>query len=461
MERPIQRTFFSIFLLAQLVAAAPTQATTQACTDITNALPGKVLSPGLLALEYYLEQIPIVNFATRSGGHDPNVGHATVEDGILTTMTDMVGLTYDAMKRVAYVKPGGEWNDVIGDLEPSSVTITGGRLGLVGVGGYLLQGGVSFLTAQEGLAADNIVGWKTVMANGSIVNLDATTNPYLAQAMRRSGSQFGIVTKYTVRVHEIGDVWGHFCIYEDSQCDALYAALHNFVGNGARDPKAAIIFSDLVAVEGLETRLLYYFYDGPTRPTAGLFADFFNIPGLICAPKTQKYSELLKSNGEPARFLNSRVSFRMYSEIRTKLAHITAPFLTLLRPTSQFSIDFQPLPSIIGKISESKGGNAMGLSSSYPDRIVLEIQGSWALASDDAVVYSLSKQLTDWLDEQVPKRLDEAGMSRDMYLPLFMNDAAGDQPVTKSYKDHEKFKALQRQVDPDGLFSTRAGGFKY
>ena len=151
----------------------------------------------------------------------------------------------------------------------------------------------------------------------------------------------------------------------------------------------------------------------------------------------------------------------MYAEIRDKLVQITAPFLTVLHPTSQFSVDFQPLPSIIGRISESKGGNAMGLTAADPDRLILDIQGSWTLTSDDTVAYSLSKQLTDWLDVQVPRWLEEAGMSRHVYLPFFMNDAAGDQEVTKSYRDYKKFKALQKSVDPRGLFSVRAGGFKY
>jgi hypothetical protein len=150
----------------------------------------------------------------------------------------------------------------------------------------------------------------------------------------------------------------------------------------------------------------------------------------------------------------------MYSEVRDKLAQITAPFLTQ-HVTSQFSVDFQPLPSIVGAMSESKGGNAMGLSASDPNRVILEIQGSWLLPQDDAVAYDLSKQLTDWLDREVPKWLDEAGMSKDMYMPLYLNDAAGDQPVMQSYKDYAKLKALQKQVDPNGLFSTRTGGFKY
>lgn len=159
----LRRASLALLVGARLATSAPTQATTQACTDINNALPGKVLTPGLLALEYEFEtqkywsttlrsldpacivqpvsaedvsavvkilnKYPTVNFATRSGGHDPNVGHATVQDGVLIAMTDLAGATYDAAKQVAYVKPGGEWNDVVGDLEPSGVTITGGRLG--------------------------------------------------------------------------------------------------------------------------------------------------------------------------------------------------------------------------------------------------------------------------------------------------------------------------------------------
>lgn len=153
----------------------------------------------------------------------------------------------------------------------------------------------------------------------------------------------------------------------------------------------------------------------------------------------------------------------MYSEIKAKLTSLTALILTsvpLVRAV-QFSVDFQPLPAIIGTHTAAKGGNAMGLTASDPDRIFVIFQGAWNFASDDALVSSISKELTDWLAEVLPLWLDEAGMSRDQYLPLFINDAENDQEVFKSYKDYNKFKALQRSVDPEGLWSTRAGGFKY
>jgi FAD/FMN-containing dehydrogenase len=132
------------------------------------------------------------------------------------------------------------------------------------------------------------------MANGSIVNVDAAEHPDLARAMRGSGSQFGIVTKFTVKVHPISEVWGGSCTYSALQDQELDAALHNFAGNGSQDPKAAIIFTNLVLAGNTTTKLIYYFYDGSARPTSGPFADFFKVPSLACLPKTQKYSELVK-----------------------------------------------------------------------------------------------------------------------------------------------------------------------
>lgn len=146
------------------VLAAPSQSTLQACAEIAALLPsGKVHFPQNLTLynadrEGYwstaaravkpacvvvpqsaehvsaavtvLLGFPSVDFAVRSGGHDPNVDHASVQDGVLIAMTELAGTRYDAATGLAHVKPGGEWNDVIGELEKSGVAILGGRLGL-------------------------------------------------------------------------------------------------------------------------------------------------------------------------------------------------------------------------------------------------------------------------------------------------------------------------------------------
>ena len=61
----------------------------------------------------------------------------------------------------------------------------------------------------------------------------------------------------------------------------------------------------------------------------------------------------------------------------------------------QSSITCQPFPKIIGKHSEDRGGNAMGLSGTDPDRMILEIQSTWRSSKDDERNYLMSKELTE------------------------------------------------------------------
>lgn len=76
-----------------------------------------------------LSRYPEVQFAVKSGGHDPNPGNASVHGGVLISFARMVGATYVKEESCALVRPGGVWNRVISDLESHGVTIVGGRLG--------------------------------------------------------------------------------------------------------------------------------------------------------------------------------------------------------------------------------------------------------------------------------------------------------------------------------------------
>ena len=169
-----------------LTLAAPNPSTKAACSDIALALPGKLSLPGEAAYtkenrDYYniglaelgpaciafpssaadvsaivkiLNTRADVEFAVKSGGHSPNPGAASVRDGVLVALRNLAGTVLDREKGVAYVKPGGHWWDVMKALEGTGLTVVAGRLGVVGIGGYLVQGGLSFLSGQYGLGAD-------------------------------------------------------------------------------------------------------------------------------------------------------------------------------------------------------------------------------------------------------------------------------------------------------------------
>jgi hypothetical protein len=148
----------------------------------------------------------------------------------------------------------------------------------------------------------------------------------------------------------------------------------------------------------------------------------------------------------------------MYGEISTQFYSLVEEYLkSPLRPTSQCSIDFQPFPSAIGKQSHAKGGNAMGIRGCDPDRLLLEIQCSWADPNDDEIFHQAARDLVTWLEAKVP----EWTGGKEYYLPWLMNDAAWDQNVTGMYRDYAKFKALQEEMDPENFWSGRGGGFTY
>lgn len=78
---------------------------------------------------------------------------------------------------------------------------------LQGIGGLTLGGGVGFLTGAHGLAADNLVSARMVLANGQVVTASDDENSDLFWAIRGAGPNFGIVTEFKYRVHKQGPVF--------------------------------------------------------------------------------------------------------------------------------------------------------------------------------------------------------------------------------------------------------------
>ena len=74
-------------------------------------------------------------FAIKSGGHNPNQGFSSIDGGPLVSTRELNEVLYDAASGTVRVGPGNDWEDVIGKLDGTGVTVVGGRIGDVGVGG--------------------------------------------------------------------------------------------------------------------------------------------------------------------------------------------------------------------------------------------------------------------------------------------------------------------------------------
>lgn len=77
-------------------------------------------------------------FAVKSGGHMPNNGFASIQDGLLVSTKNLDQVFYNPDDQTAIIGPGLSWEEAQKGLDGTGRAVVGGRLGGVGIGGYML-----------------------------------------------------------------------------------------------------------------------------------------------------------------------------------------------------------------------------------------------------------------------------------------------------------------------------------
>jgi FAD binding domain len=138
--------------------------------------------------------------AVRAGGHSW-AAWSLRENTLLIDLAAFTGLSYDETTGIVTAGPavrGGL------DLDPYLAGrdrfFAGGHCPTVGLGGFLLQGGMGWNCRGWGWAAESIEAAQVVTASGDVVWCSATENAGLFWAARGSGPGFfGVVTAFRLR----------------------------------------------------------------------------------------------------------------------------------------------------------------------------------------------------------------------------------------------------------------------
>lgn len=118
------------------------------------------------------------------------------------------------------------------------------------------------------------------------------------------------MTQFKIKTHPIGKVWGGLRVYTGSQSLALYPLLHKFIPVPDKDPRAALIFTEVHTL-GATLTMVHYCYDAPNPPSTGPYAELLKLPAMTNLCKTMKYSEMLKYNGWGPQLISGRIAFRV------------------------------------------------------------------------------------------------------------------------------------------------------
>jgi FAD/FMN-containing dehydrogenase len=180
--------------------------------------------------------------AVKGGGHGVP-GYAVCEDGLMIDLSPMKGIWVDPERKVARAQAGVTWGEFDRETQQFGLAVTGGRVPSTGIAGLTLGSGSGWLERKLGLTADSLLSADVVTADGRFVTASETENEDLFWGLRGGGGNFGIVTSFEYRLHEIGPiVLGGMLAFPRSRAGELGRVLRDVMEDAPDDLGAAMAF---------------------------------------------------------------------------------------------------------------------------------------------------------------------------------------------------------------------------
>ncbi|MHA6796633.1 FAD-binding oxidoreductase [Pseudonocardia bannensis] len=143
-----------------------------------------------------------LEITVRGGAHNA-AGTAVADGALMIDLSRLDTVQVDPPARRARVGGGAALAQLDAAAQEHGLATPAGTVSHTGVGGLTLGGGMGWLTRKFGLALDNVTAVEIVTADGAIRRAAADENPDLFWAVRGGGGNFGVVTEFEFRLHEV------------------------------------------------------------------------------------------------------------------------------------------------------------------------------------------------------------------------------------------------------------------
>jgi FAD/FMN-containing dehydrogenase len=192
--------------------------------------------PALVAIPRGAADVQVlVDFARRHGlrvamqgtGHNA-APMGPLEDTILVKTHEMRAVEIDEAHCVARVEAGALWLDVTGPASEVGLAPLAGSAPDVGVVGYTLGGGLSWLGRRYGLACNRLLAADVVTADGRLVRASRHENADLFWALRGGGGNFGAVVSIEFELIPLRTVYAGMFLYPFERAREVMHAWREF-----------------------------------------------------------------------------------------------------------------------------------------------------------------------------------------------------------------------------------------
>ncbi len=179
--------------------------------------------------------------SVKGGGHNI-AGTSIAENGLTLDMSLMKSVHVHAARRLATVEPGCRLQDVDAATQQRGLATVLGFVSETGVAGLTLGGGFGYLSRRFGWAVDNLEEVEIVTADGQLRTANREVDSELFWAIRGGGGNFGVVTRFTFRLHEVGpEITGGLVAWSAERIEEILATYRDLTEAAPRALTAAIV----------------------------------------------------------------------------------------------------------------------------------------------------------------------------------------------------------------------------
>jgi len=179
-----------------------------------------------------------VQFAVANGLRvaPQSTGHGASSMGdlaatILLKTSRLAAVSVDPKQRTATVGAGALWSDVVAPAAKHGLVGLHGLSAAVGVAGYVLGGGIGWLSRRDGFASSHVRAFETIGVDGKADRIEAGSDPELFWALCGGGGRPVIVTSFELELFELREAFAGALMWPIEEAESVLAAWREWVAS--------------------------------------------------------------------------------------------------------------------------------------------------------------------------------------------------------------------------------------
>lgn len=406
-----------------------------------------------------------IPFAIKSGGHSfvPGASNAN-ETGVTIDLSALSGIKLSEDNENVSIGVGARWFEVYKTLESESLTVPGARAGGVGVGGFLLGGGISWFSNQYGWACDSVEAFEVVLASGEIVEASKHSHTDLFWALKGGGSLLGIVTSVQMRTIKSTGTYGGLMSYDTHNRSTEVSLINALVQlNQAMDSRSTGSgFISFATSPAFGDATGAYIVDASGIEQSSILEPMKALPRIHDSLRQMNLSDTsieLGERGSPKLrqikyTLTIRPSVTAMMQLRSFFLDYSRRLLYeenngVAQDGQLMAMTYQPLSTS----HLSHRDNVLGFAEDELPLILVSVEIRWNVKSQDEYYQGQARLLYS-------KMTDHAKELGLLHPFVYMNYAASFQRPLAGYgkESRRKFQYVQDKYDPQHIFAKLQQG---